>query len=129
MSTIKTNNISNLPGNVTVNVENIDKGIAKAWCVFDGSHTTPTSTLVGFNVSSITDSGVGRYTVNFTTPMIDTNYAPTGAVGSTFNTGLSFSIGNDQVPPLKTVSSCKIYMLNFSGNAIDPQYVSFAVFR
>lgn len=36
-----------------------------------------------FNVSSITDNGVGDYTVNFTTPMVDTSYATLGTAGET----------------------------------------------
>jgi len=49
---------------------------ARAWVHFSGVGT-PTI-LAGGNVSSITDNGVGDYTVNFTTPMPDGNYAVLG---------------------------------------------------
>jgi hypothetical protein len=47
----------------------------RAWVNFDGTGT-PAIRASG-NVSSITDRGTGRYTVNFTTAMPDANYAAT----------------------------------------------------
>ena len=54
-------------------------GLAKAWVNFNGTGTV--AIRASFNVSSITDNGTGDYTVNFTTAMVDANYAPTGSVG------------------------------------------------
>ena len=48
-------------------------GAAKAWVNFNGNGTV--AIRAGFNVSSITDNGVGDYTVNFTTAMADANFA------------------------------------------------------
>lgn len=45
----------------------------RAWVNFNGTGTPAIRS--GGNVSSITDNGTGDYTVNFTTPMPDTNYA------------------------------------------------------
>ena len=47
----------------------------RAWVNFDGTGT-PTIRASG-NVSSITDNGVGDYTINFTTAMPDANYVVT----------------------------------------------------
>jgi hypothetical protein len=47
-------------------------GIAKAWVTFSGSTGVVSDS---FNVSSVTRSGTGAYTFNFTTAMPDTNYA------------------------------------------------------
>lgn len=46
---------------------------AKAWVNFNGTGTV--AIRASYNVSSITDNGVGDYTVNFTTAMVDANYA------------------------------------------------------
>ena len=46
----------------------------RAWIYFDGSIATPSIKGSG-NISSITDNGLGDYTVNFTTAMPDVNYA------------------------------------------------------
>lgn len=48
-------------------------GLAKAWVNFNGTGTV--AIRASFNVSSITDNGTGDYTVNFTTAMVDANYA------------------------------------------------------
>ena len=47
-------------------------GLAKAWVNFNG--TGVVAIRASYNVSSITDNGVGDYTVNFTTAMVDANY-------------------------------------------------------
>ena len=46
---------------------------ARAWVNFNGTGTV--AIRASGNVSSITDNGVGEYTVNFTTAMPDANYA------------------------------------------------------
>jgi hypothetical protein len=48
----------------------------RAWVNFNGTGTV--AIRASGNVSSITDNGVGNYTVNFTTEMPDTNYALSG---------------------------------------------------
>jgi hypothetical protein len=47
-------------------------GLAKAWVNFNG--TGSVAIRAQYNVSSITDNGVGDYTVNFTTGLADANY-------------------------------------------------------
>ena len=44
----------------------------RAWVNFNGTGTV--AIRQSFNVSSITDNGVGDYTVNFATAMVDANY-------------------------------------------------------
>lgn len=72
MSTIKTETLST-PSNSTVPVDTVVNGTAKAWVNFDGTGTV--AIRRAFNVSSITDNGTGDYTVNFTTAMVDADYA------------------------------------------------------
>ena len=77
MSSLKTNNISNLNGTLTIPTDTaidlIDNGTAKAWVNFNGTGTV--AIRAAYNVSSITDNGVGDYTVNFTNAMPDANYS------------------------------------------------------
>lgn len=47
-------------------------GIAKAWVQFVGSNGSING---AFNVSSVTRNSTGDYTLNFTTAMVNTNYA------------------------------------------------------
>lgn len=83
---IKTNNLSDLPdkalsrGNLGV-PKGVDAQMVQARVHFNGHSGTIIS---GFNISSITKLGTGRYTVNFTTPLPNANYT---ATSSAWNTG------------------------------------------
>lgn len=128
MSTLKTNTLSNVAGTASTAIENAIHGSAKAWVNFDGQNT-PTI-RASFNVSSITDDGIGYYTVNFTTAMPDTNYttlisarrvgSASGYVGhlrSVFDGGAYTSSGPSLV--FQSVGSGKE----------DPDIATVAVFR
>ena len=83
---IKTNNLSDLQdkalsrGNLGV-PKGVDAQMVQARVHFNGHSGTIIS---GFNISSITKLGTGRYTVNFTTPLPNANYT---ATSSAWNTG------------------------------------------
>ncbi len=49
--------------------------LCRAWVNFNGTGTV--AIRASFNVSSITDSGTGKYRVNFTTAMSDASYSCT----------------------------------------------------
>ena len=101
MSTLRLTTISNQTGSASVPSDTVINGSAKAWVNFNGTGTV--AIRAAFNVSSITDNGVGRYTANFTSPMIDANYSVVcSGKGSDDNryTGLF----NDP-----TTSSCSVY--------------------
>jgi hypothetical protein len=53
---------------------------ARAWVNFNGTGTI--AIRASGNVSSLTDNGVGNYTVNFTTAMPDANYCTTTALSN-----------------------------------------------
>lgn len=55
---------------------------ARAWCVFDGTLSGTISPIAGGNIASIVKSAAGSYTVNFTTPMPNANYAVSVNTGS-----------------------------------------------
>lgn len=62
--------------------------IAYAWVHFDGTGTV--SILDSDNVSSITDNGVGLYSVNFTSAVGNATYAVNGTSGAdSHNVGAS----------------------------------------
>ena len=62
-------------------------GIAKAWALFAGTGTSGSATIYGsYNISSITITSAGYFTVNFTTAMANANYAVTGNTSGTSGT-------------------------------------------
>jgi len=96
----------------------------RAWVNFNGTGTV--AIRGSGNVSSITDNGVGDYTVNFTTAMPDANYS---VVGITRNYNLSFS-GNDVITTT-AVALQSWTASNTSGGRIniDSSYNFVSIFR
>ena len=74
MSTLKVNRIEPRTGD-SVEIVGFEAPTTpvKAWVNFNGIGTV--AIRDSMNVSSITDNGVGNFTVNFTTAFSDTNYA------------------------------------------------------
>ena len=94
----------------------------KAWVNFNGTGTV--AIRASFNVSSITDNGVGDYTVNFTNAMTDANYSAIGLCG----TGTATLQGNGPFNSGMTTTTFRF------GNAVGGTYVdrdfnTVAIFR
>lgn len=62
---------------VTPSALRLSPGHARAWVVFNGTGTV--AIINSHNVASITDRGVGRYTVNFAVAFGSSNYCWTGS--------------------------------------------------
>ena len=71
MSILKVNDIEDLNGDPLVPLSGV-----MAWARVNGLTTGGTNRLLsGSNVSTVTRTGVGRYTVSFTTSLPNNNYA------------------------------------------------------
>lgn len=94
--------------------------VAKAWVDFNG--TGVVAIRASYNVTSITDNGIGDYTINFTTPFADTKY--------TFLVSASTSCVLNATSPVLTTSTLRITLNDASTNTpADPVYANIAVFR
>lgn len=98
---------------------------ARAWVNFNGAGTPAIRAAV--NVSSITDNGLGRYTVNLTTAMPDANYAVV-LVGTQIDASTNQTT---QILGGGLFSSTQFQMLTQSSNgvALDSGTVCAVVFR
>jgi hypothetical protein len=93
----------------------------RAWVNFNGTGTV--AIRAAGNVSSITDNGVGYYTVNFTTAMPDANYCIVG----TGEENRSFAL---QFATTPTTTSCQMAQTVTSSFApSDTAYLGVAIFR
>tara|TARA_B110001469_G_scaffold111811_1_gene114219 strand:+ start:302 stop:682 length:381 start_codon:yes stop_codon:yes gene_type:complete len=74
MSTIKANTLLHSDGTTTTqpSIPALDQRMAKAWVNFSGTGTVVIRD--SYNVSSITDTGTGSFTANFTNAMTNTSY-------------------------------------------------------
>ena len=130
MSTIKTETLST-PSNATVPVDTVVNGTAKAWVNFNGTGTV--TIRRAFNVSSITDSATGDYTVNFTTAMADVNYTAVAASDSTNShtpQGMVINFGtaiNNKVSPTTSALRVSCWVLG-AGAGFDNPYINVAIF-
>jgi hypothetical protein len=103
--------------------------LCKAWVNFDGTGTP--AIRASFNVSSITDGGVGNYTVNLTNALADANYTCV----STSNQYVAVTdLAWGRATPL-TSSTIAVYCFYKTGTdatsntTFDPQIMQIAVFR
>ena len=97
--------------------------ICKAWVNFNGTGTV--AMRDNFNVSSITDSGTGVYTANFSSAMSNNDYASVVSTGNNDKGRYGIMIDSDN----KTTSACKIFGFQTStGSSLDSEEVSLAIF-
>ena len=80
MSTLKVNTIQNTSAAHSSTPEQIAQGRAKAWINFNGTGTI--AIRDSFNISSITDNGVGNTIITMATAMPSTNYVVVGSSGA-----------------------------------------------
>lgn len=101
----------------------------RAWVNFNGTGTV--AIRGNGNVSSITDNGVGDYTVNFTTAMPDANYAVSGTVRfGTGGGGQAYSVNIEQAAAAIAVGSVNINTFNTSSAGLtDMDTVCMQIFR
>jgi hypothetical protein len=103
----------------------------RAWVNFNGTGTV--AIRASGNVTSITDNGVGLYTVNFTTAMPDINYSsvvsasPIYAAGSSF-VNLYSNSATTEVAPTTSAFTLRCGYTT-SGTTDDLKYICIAVFR
>jgi hypothetical protein len=96
-------------------------GIAKAWVQFNGN--SGGSINQSFNVSSITRTATGQYTINFTNAMPNANYAISGTADGT-GTYYCALVKSQTVTP--TTSSFAVISATY--NAVqDSAYMSIVV--
>jgi len=104
----------------------------RAWVNFNGTGTI--AIRASANVSSLTDNGTGDYTVNFTTAMVDANYAFAGGylqdVGGANGTG-NGAVSGSRFTGGYTTSLIRVATRgnDASGTALDPLTVTVAIFR
>lgn len=126
MSTIKTDTLQNVAGTLTVPVGTVVNGSAKAWVNFNGTGTV--AIRAAFNVSSITDNGTGDYTVNFTTAMVDSNYALAGFARSDGAGTVAYTVTATSTGT-KTATAMQVRTHAGAGALYDAPEIGVAIFR
>ena len=97
--------------------------LVKAWVNFTGSGTP--SINASYNVSSITDTDTGRYTVNFSTALADANYCFAGSAG---NNGATTNGRDVSLDGTRTTSGVAIRVSYNDSSTQDDAYIGVMVF-
>ena len=117
-------------GTAAIVHDDVNCGRCRAWVNFNG--TGAVAIRAAFNVSSITDLGVGLYRANFTSAMPDNNYAFTFGVQRADLNDANFRAairGNDYTNQVTTTYVEIGTGYSTQGQAVDALSVSCAIFR
>jgi hypothetical protein len=101
--------------------------VCKAWVNFNG--TGAVAIRSSYNVSSITDNGVGDYTVNFTTALADANFSIAGSATLNASTSAVPRILAPVAASGFSASNCQIRTADDLGTSNDCAAVCVAIFR
>ena len=117
MSTVKTGNLQSLTSGeapVIKDSSGTEVGqVCKAWVNFDWE-TAGAPIRDSFNVSSVTDDGVGYFTINFTNNMSNINYAMSGSGGNKNTAAATNTACNVNIRCLTTYASMNVAYLKIS---------------
>jgi hypothetical protein len=100
----------------------------RAWVNFDGT-STPSIRGSG-NISSVTARATGKYTVNFSTAMVDANYSMTQAIGPNNDTDTAAHSVYISGTPSTTSANVNCTFSNADGNGFENrEYILLAFYR
>ena len=112
---------------VAIGTGGIDqRRIAKAWVNLDSTQAAASMIRESYNVSSMTDTATGRYTINFSTALSNANYCFAGSAGNNASTTTNGrDITNDGT---RTTSALPIRVTRDNDVAVEDSYVGVMVF-
>ena len=121
LTPLKLRNALNAEGNAPVYA-------CRAWVNFNGVGVV--SVIASGNVSSITDNGVGDYTLNFATPMPNSNYSISSCSTELDGAPIPVSLRMSETTPLlKSTSAVRVSTRStYSATLLDVNNISVQVF-
>lgn len=112
---------------------NCIQGSAKAWANWNGLSGASPVIKASYNVSSITRTATGKYTLAFTNALTDSNYATTyGYVApdtSGVNSGMALDGSNTTLTNKTSSQLSMVVGLQTSNTYVDKIDLSVAIFR
>ena len=126
MSTLKVNTIQDTSGSNSTTPSQINNGVAKAWCNFDGSGTV--NIRSSYNISSLTDNGTGNYTLAYETGLANANDASSGWGMRNFNSDSNYICWRKVAHSTSSITVRSSYVWSSGGTATDIHYYYVVVF-
>lgn len=100
--------------NATGGITGSTDQIAKAWVNFTGTGTVTVN--LSYNVGSVTDNGVGDYTINITSALGNANYASVTSVRETGGYCAWLPVKTGTTP---TTTACTVHTQQYNGPVLD----------
>ena len=100
--------------------------VAKAWINLDSTQAAASMIRESYNVSSMTDTATGRYTINFSTALSSANFCFAGSGGN--NTGTTTNGRDVSQDGTRTTSALPIRVTRDNDVAVEDSYVGVIVF-
>jgi len=101
-------------------------GVAKAWVNWDGQTSPNTNIRASYNVSSITYTSTGLWTINLTNALADANAV---CIGTSEYNYLGISTGDTAAVAMYTSSSARYQNSLGTGSNRNPAVCQVAIFR
>lgn len=111
-------------GTNSTSATNCISGSAKAWVSWNG---TSGSIFASYNVSSVTRTGTGTYSINFTSAFADTSYC--AVMGGNMRNSGGENIVNQDFNSTKTTSLLPIRTMLSGGSVADASPIYVACYR
>tara|TARA_R100000231_G_scaffold7913_2_gene10848 strand:+ start:5 stop:415 length:411 start_codon:yes stop_codon:yes gene_type:complete len=133
MSTLKVNTIQDASGGNSSTAEQLQQGRAKAWVNVTGGQNVvannPLTINNSFNVSSVTDTGEGKYTIAFNNAMANANFCPVYGFARSDSNMIIYVDQNSDTNHM-TTGQCKVRTTNSwsSGGTLDDIGLMFIAF-
>lgn len=103
--------------------------LCRAWVNFDGS-TSPGTIRAAFNVSSVTRSATGQFTVNFVTAFTDANYSFSMHCIDTAGTDRTIIAGGSTTGTAPTTTALNFNTFSSTTSTMaNPVWIAASVFR
>jgi hypothetical protein len=99
---------------------------ARAWVSFSGFSGNIRAQA---NVASVNRNSTGLYTVTFTAPMPDANYAIIATAGVTSSADMYYNARTYGTPSAASFGIMVVYQSSGSPTYIDPNFINVVVFR
>ena len=99
----------------------------RAWVNFNASGTV--SVRGSGNVSSVTDNGVGLFTINFATSMPDGNYSVGSWARNNTTTAWNVTVGSLTSLAVPSTTALPIFCRDDGRTNVDPTYVTLNIIR
>lgn len=119
--------VGQLTADAWKNADGSENFKCRAWVNFNGTGTL--YIRAGGNVSSVTDNGVGNYTLNFARALPDANYCAVFGQGPGANPAANVENDTDTFIGLHTAATLDIHIETQADVAYDVEYISVAIFR